>query len=344
MPTACAPSSIDSMPRTLASRGVTCRIVSTPTCCSISADAISAFMRARASGLSFTSKRWTWPEAARVRAEAIMRSTLPPLGGSSSTETTNSPLRSLASSSVSTASASARIGSSRSTSCSATAGARRSLTARLMAATCSGVVPQQPPIEDRTSARAWAAYSPKYSGTRIGVDDPPARDVGQAGIRLGCQRQVGGGAHLLDPLQHGLRAEAAVDAHRGRHELRHGLRDGAGREPGDGLGVVAHRHLDDQRQVGDRAHGPHRGQELLERRERLECEKIDSAALERGRLGGERGGHRRGRKLARRHAERPDRSRHQHIPARHLARLAGQLHPGLVDRLEPVVELCAPPA
>ena len=97
-----------------------------------------------------------------------MRSTLPPLGGSSSTETTNSPLRSLASSSVSTVSASARIGSSRSTSCSATAGGRRSLTARLMAATCSGVVPQQPPMSTAPSARAWAAYSPKYSGLAFG--------------------------------------------------------------------------------------------------------------------------------------------------------------------------------
>ncbi len=168
MPTACAPSSIDSMPRTLASRGVTCGIVSTPTCCSISAEAISAFMRARASGLSFTSKTSTPPDAARLRAEAIMRSTLPPLGGSSSTETTNSPRRSLASSSVSTASDSARVGSSRSTSCSATAGGRRSLTARRIAATWSGVVPQQPPISTAPRARAWAAYSPKYSGLALG--------------------------------------------------------------------------------------------------------------------------------------------------------------------------------
>jgi hypothetical protein len=159
---------MDAIPRTLASRGVTCGIVSTPTCCSISAEATSAFMRARASGLSLTSKASTPPASDSRRAVEISRSTLPPLGGSSSTETTNSPRRSLPASADSAASATAATGSSRSTRASALAGARRSATASRTAAMCTGAVPQQPPISIAPSRTACAAYSAKYSGDASG--------------------------------------------------------------------------------------------------------------------------------------------------------------------------------
>src|SRR6266849_2699681 len=54
-PSACAPSSIDSRPAIVMSRGVRCGIVSTPVKRSIATDAMIPLMRARARGLSFTS-------------------------------------------------------------------------------------------------------------------------------------------------------------------------------------------------------------------------------------------------------------------------------------------------
>ena len=114
------------------------------------------------------SNRSTAPESASALAEAIMRSTLPPLGGSSSTESTRSPRRSFAWSSVSVSGDRAGDGSSGSTRPIETAGARRSETASRMAATCTGVVPQQPPTTIAPSAIACEANSPKYSGVALG--------------------------------------------------------------------------------------------------------------------------------------------------------------------------------
>ena len=93
MPSACAPSSIDSSPAIDASRGVRCGIVSSPTTRSIVAEAMSPLIRARARGLSLTSTTSTWPDSCSARASSSIACALPPRGGSISTETTNSPAR-----------------------------------------------------------------------------------------------------------------------------------------------------------------------------------------------------------------------------------------------------------
>ena len=74
------------------SRGVTWGIVSIPTSRWSVAEVISAFIRARAIGLSFTSTKPTRPEAWIVRVTSTSPSSEPPFGGSSSTETTHSPV------------------------------------------------------------------------------------------------------------------------------------------------------------------------------------------------------------------------------------------------------------
>ena len=57
------------------------------------ADVMSAFIRALAMGLSFTSTNPAWPEARIARATSTRPSSEPPFGGSSSTDTTHSSSR-----------------------------------------------------------------------------------------------------------------------------------------------------------------------------------------------------------------------------------------------------------
>ena len=102
-PSAWAPRSTPSSPITVVSRGVTCGMVSIPVSRWIAIDAIRAFIRARAIGLSLTSTKPTAPESRSVRATSIIASFVPPFGGSSSTLTTQSPARSARASCVSPA-------------------------------------------------------------------------------------------------------------------------------------------------------------------------------------------------------------------------------------------------
>ena len=160
-PSACAPSSTDSSPITVVSRGVTWGIVSIPQLRSIATAAISAFIRARAIGLSLMSTKPTLPDSASRRATASIASLLPPCGGSSSTETTHSPSRRARARPVSPCAAGAVGARSRWASTGGVVGARSTATASAIAAICAGVVPQQPPMMRAPRARAWAANSPK---------------------------------------------------------------------------------------------------------------------------------------------------------------------------------------
>ena len=93
---------------------------------------------------------------------------LPPSGGSSCTEMTNSPSRSMRWSSVSRARPPAQpAGRAPAPRNGRPGGGSRRPPGRI-AATWAGVVPQQPPISRAPSSRAWAANSPKYSGVACG--------------------------------------------------------------------------------------------------------------------------------------------------------------------------------
>ena len=176
MPSACAPSSIDSSPAIDASRGVRCGIVSSPTTRSIVAEAMSPLIRARARGLSLTSTTSTWPDSCSARASSSIACALPPRGGSISTETTNSPSRSFRWRSVSRSGSLAETTISRSRTTSCVRGLRSSSTALRIAAISVGVVPQQPPMIRAPSSRACAANSAKYSGVACGkITRSPAR-------------------------------------------------------------------------------------------------------------------------------------------------------------------------
>ncbi len=143
------------------SRGVRCGIVSTPVNRSIATDAMIPLIRARARGLSFTSTNCATPDSSTARAVASSASGFAPSGGSSCTETTNSPSRSIRASRVSDSGAAGGRACARSRTRIEPDGRRPSSTAARIAAICAGVVPQQPPIRPAPSARACAANSPK---------------------------------------------------------------------------------------------------------------------------------------------------------------------------------------
>src|SRR5205809_977328 len=92
-PPACAPSRSDSSPAIVVSRGVRCGIVSTPVKRSIATEAMIPLIRARARGLSLTSRNCARPDSRTARAVSISASGLAPSGGSTCTESANSPSR-----------------------------------------------------------------------------------------------------------------------------------------------------------------------------------------------------------------------------------------------------------
>ena len=126
---------------------------------------------------------------ARRRSCAVL---VPPLGGSSSTLTTHSPvaqrarelrlalrLRRRGGEQLGLAGLERR-----------TRGRRCSSSAPRIDSICAGVVPQQPPMMRAPSALAWAANSAKYSGVECGIDDAAADDAGEADVRQGRERQL----------------------------------------------------------------------------------------------------------------------------------------------------------
>ena len=103
------------------------------------------------------------------------------------------------------------------------------------------------------------------------------------------------------------------------------------------LGALVERQRRDDRKRGDAANGLDRGLQLVELVERLDHEQVDAAAVEDRRLLGEDLGTLVGRERVG-VAERPDRAGDEDLPARDLARLAGELDPGAVDSLELVLQ------
>ncbi len=161
MPSAWAPSSWDWRPITVASLGVTCGTVSSFVSRWITADAVSALIRARAIGLSLTSTASTAPEAARRAAVSTSASRFAPFGGSSSTSATHSPAASFASSRERSALRLGAAASERAVAATRRRGSRSSSTAALIAAIWVGVEPQHAPMMRAPSERAWAANSAK---------------------------------------------------------------------------------------------------------------------------------------------------------------------------------------
>ncbi len=143
------------------SRGVRCGIVSTPVKRSIATEAMIPLIRARARGLSLTSRNCARPESRTARAVSISASGLAPSGGSTCTEIANSPSRRSRSSRVSPVAGSNGATCLRSRTRKEPAGLRPASTASRIAAIWAGVVPQQPPITRAPSARACAANSAK---------------------------------------------------------------------------------------------------------------------------------------------------------------------------------------
>ena len=169
-PSACEPSSSDSRPAIVESRGVRCGIISIPASRWIAADAIRPLMRARARGLSFTSTTCALPDSRIVRAASIRPATLPPSGGSSWTETTNSPVASSRASSVGSSCARRRDGG-----LAPRARVRRLWRGAVLVDRLRGS-PRSARASCRSSRRSGArraharraANSPKYSGVACG--------------------------------------------------------------------------------------------------------------------------------------------------------------------------------
>ena len=153
-------------------------------------------------------------------------------------------------------------------------------------------------------------------------------------VRERGQRQ--GVAHPGERSQRRLRAGAVVRAARGDAELAQ-ARGRLGRSDAAGcLAVRVEGHERDDREARDAAHRLDRRGQLVQLVERLHREQVDAARVQRLRLLGVDG---RAIDHDRAVAERPDRAGDQDVRARHLARLARELHGVAVDPGDVVVEV-----
>ena len=320
----------------MVSRGVRCGIVSTPRCCCTSVEVISELIRARAIGLSLMSKNSTEPAAWISAAVPSSRSRLPPLGGSSSTDTTHSPAASRRARRLASAVGSGRRG-------------RRRLAARERVAGGKVLVDRAPDGRDVVGLGAAAAADQpraqrhrlrgELGGVglrRVRVEHAAVAVHGQADVGLNGQRRGRRAAHLAQAGQRRLRSQAAVDPDGGRAQIAQHPGGLLAAGAGDRLAVVLDRDLRDHRQVRLGAHRIQRDRQLLQRGERLQHDQVDPAALQHGRLpavqpgaaGAGAADH-----LDRR-PQRPDRSGDQHVAAGHLTRVAGDLRAGRVDLVD----------
>ena len=112
--------------------------------------------------------------------------------------------------------------------------------------------------------------------------DVAAFDVTRlAGVWLRRQAAIRRAAHPLDRLEHRRGADAAVDADDGHAfavQLRHEL---LRRRAVEAVAVLLGRHLRDDGQIADRAHGGNRRADLVHVTERLEDEQVHAAFDER---------------------------------------------------------------
>src|SRR6266511_3435980 len=328
-PSACAPRRSDSSPAIVESRGVWCGIVSSPTNRSIATAVMIPLMRARARGLSLMSTKCAAPASLSAWATSSTPAFEPPSGGSSWTDTTHSPSRSIRVSSVSRGGCSAIRGSSRSVKTSAARGSRASSTAPRIAAISAGVVPRPPPMILAPRLRACAANSAKYSGEAAG-------HAREADVRKRGERQPVA-AHLLDRAECGLQAGAVVGPNRGDVELAEPLGRLARRDARERLRVALEREQCDDREARDAPHGLDGDRELVEVEEGLDHEQVDPATLEDRGLLGEELGALLGPDIAE-VAERADGARDEDVSAGDLAGLAGQADGARVDLLEILLE------
>ena len=300
------------------------------------ADVISAFIRARAIGLSLTSTKPTCPDAWIARAVSISPSSEPPFGGSSSTETTHSPSRR----------ARARpLSLSRCGGAATRSGSSTSIVARRGPARVERLADG---LDLRGRRPAAAAHDPcaepdrlhgelgEVVGGRVGVHDAAARQAREADVRQRGERKPGA-AHAAKGPERDRRPGAVIRPDRRDVERREPAGRGLGADAARDLRVVVERQERDDREGGDAAHRLDGDDQLLEVEERLDHEEVDAAPLEHLRL-------RRveravlGRVEHLELAERADRPCDEDVAARDLARLAGEPHAGGVDLLERVVE------
>ena len=148
-------------------------------------------IRARARGLSFTSTNCALPDSRTARAVASSDSGFAPSGGSSCTETTNSP------SSSSRCSCVGSLGRRHAAPRLALAEEQRaggldgsSSTAARIAAICAGVVPQQPPMIARAERARLRRELAEVRGRRVREHDALPRHAREADVRQRRERRA----------------------------------------------------------------------------------------------------------------------------------------------------------
>ena len=169
---------------------------------------------------------------------------------------------------------------------------------------------------------------------RVRIDDATAGEAREADVRQRGERPPVG-LHLLERLERRQEAAAVIGADRGDVELVEALGRLARGDAGQRLGALVEGHQRHDRQARHAAHRLDRVDELLQVVERLDHEEVGAAALEDARLLAEEvPPHPRGRRLA----DRADRAGDEHVAARDLPGLPGQLDRGGVDPLEVVLQ------
>ncbi len=312
-------------------------------------------IRTRAIAESLMLTRST-PASWSSRAASIVRSIRIERGGSISTEMTNRPAASVSASGVGGGARGRRpLAPRRSPRDQGRHGAvsdggrveRRSgarptaaiaSSAARIAAMCSGVVPQQPPMM-RGARREEPRHGPAEVVGLAGVDELALDPLRQAGVRAGSSGRSSGSpsaGHPLESLEAGERPDAAVHADRVDARRRQGRRGGLGRRAVGRCELLAERHLGDDRQVR-RRRAPRRSRAAGARRSKNVSKMSRSAPPSSSpsicsRNAARTAASGRWHELAVGRAERPDRARHPRFAAGHVARLAGQLGPAAVER------------
>src|SRR5437764_386286 len=164
-------------------------------------------------------------------------------------------------------------------------------------------------------------------------DDAAAGKACETDVRQGGERLLA--VHSLERSERGQEPGAVVRTERGEVQPGEALRSFLRGDAGQGDGALIERQERDDRQRRDLADAIDRVDQLLQVVERLDHEQVRAPALEDHRLLGEQlvpdagaGGL----------AERADRAGDEDVAADGLARLAGELDRGRVDRLEVVLE------
>jgi hypothetical protein len=173
------------------------------------------------------------------------------------------------------------------------------------------------------------------------VHDPATDRAWKTGVGKRRDRKVGGRGQSLDRFQHRRRADGAIQARHVHLEVRHALGERLHRSAVGRHAIRAEAHLSEDREIGQRPHGPDRCLQLIQVREGLEDEAVHLPLQQARRLAGEEGRS----LLARRRAprldpgtERADGPQHEGLAPRCLAGEQGRC---TVDLLRAVLEAVA---